>query len=334
MVVDGPDVPEHGRGSTTKRQPFTRNQRVGGYERYLESGYDPGADIALADVDDNHAQGKAETLRAERIGSAGIAAAAFADIDLADFAHHHAAGNGAHQVGDQSLDQQALAIFKTQLLGPAIDIAITASGIVMQQCGFESIQRQGDDRILIQVPGIGSASELKDLIGTTARLTFHPVVSRTSDADAVPGGRNVIYPSMEEELKMLGMLQHGHPVNSLKPVITAEELVACQQEVRQVYVDPKIQEYLMQIVHDTRESEELSLGASPRASIALFRTSQAMAAIRGRNFVQPDDVKRVAAAVLTHRVILKPESRLRKVTAEYVISEVIAEIAVPTLTNE
>jgi len=75
----------------------------------------------------------------------------------------------------------------------------------------------------------------------------------------------------------------------------------------------------------------LALGASPRASIALFRTCQAMAAIRGRKFVQPDDVKRVAAPVLTHRLILRPESRLRKVTAEHILSELIAEIAVPTL---
>jgi len=141
------------------------------------------------------------------------------------------------------------------------------------------------------------------------------------------------YPAMDEELKMLGMLQHGHPIDQIKPVVTAEDIVACQREAREVYVDPKIQQYLMQIVHDTRTNEDLSLGGSPRASIALFRTSQAMAAIRGRNFVQPDDIKRVAPAVLTHRVILKPESRLRKVTAEYVVSEIIAEIAVPTLGN-
>jgi MoxR-like ATPase len=101
-----------------------------------------------------------------------------------------------------------------------------------------------------------------------------------------------------------------------------------------VHVDEKVRQYLMQIVHDTRESDELSLGASPRASIALFRTAQAMAALRGRHYVQPDDVKRVAAPVLTHRLILKPESRLRKVTAEQVVEEVIAEIAVPTLSPE
>ena len=75
------------------------------------------------------------------------------------------------------------------------------------------------------------------------------------------------------------------------------------------------------------------MGGSPRASIALFRTSQALAALRGRQFVLPDDVKRVAGPVLTHRVILRPESRLRKVTAAQVVEEVVAEIAVPTLSS-
>jgi MoxR-like ATPase len=139
------------------------------------------------------------------------------------------------------------------------------------------------------------------------------------------------YPSMDDELQMLEMLRHEHPLEQLKPVVSAEELVACQHAIRDVHVHEKVRQYLMQIIHDTREAEDLALGASPRASIALFRAAQAMAAVRGRSFVSPDDVKRVALPVLTHRLILRPESRLRKVTAEHVLSEVIAEIAVPTL---
>ncbi len=139
------------------------------------------------------------------------------------------------------------------------------------------------------------------------------------------------YPTMDEELQMLEMLQHKHPLDDLEPVVSAEELIACQKVVREIRVDEKVRQYLMQIVHDTREHGDLSLGGSPRASIALFRTSQALAALRGRKYVLPDDVKRVAGPVLTHRVILKPESRLRKVTAEHVIDEVVAEIAVPTM---
>jgi MoxR-like ATPase len=139
------------------------------------------------------------------------------------------------------------------------------------------------------------------------------------------------YPTLEEEMKMLEMLQKGHPLEQLKAVTSATELVACQQAVRQVHVDEKVRRYIMQIVHGTRQNEDLALGASPRASLALFRASQAMAAMLGRNFVQPDDIKRVAAAILTHRVILRPESRLRKVSAASIIEETIREVSVPTI---
>jgi MoxR-like ATPase len=141
------------------------------------------------------------------------------------------------------------------------------------------------------------------------------------------------YPSMEDELEMLALLQHGHPIDTLEPVVPVEEVVACQKAVREIYVDDKVRRYLMQIVHDTRHHEEVILGGSPRASIALFRTSQAMAALRGRNYVLPDDVKRVAGPVLTHRIIVKPEARLRKVSAAAVVDDIVAEIAVPTLSE-
>jgi MoxR-like ATPase len=139
------------------------------------------------------------------------------------------------------------------------------------------------------------------------------------------------YPTLDEELKMLELMQKSHPIDALDSVVSAEDLVACQKAVREIYVDDKVRRYLMQIVHDTRNHDDVALGGSPRASIALFRSSQAMAALRGRNYVLPDDVKKVAAAVLTHRIILKPESRLRRVTASAVVEEIIAEIAVPTL---
>ena len=142
------------------------------------------------------------------------------------------------------------------------------------------------------------------------------------------------YPSLEEELQMLDRLQMGHPVEQIQVVVSTEELVACQQAVRQVHVDPKIRRYLAQIVHGTREHEDLRLGASPRASLALFRASQALAAVRGRSYVQPDDVKRIAEPVLTHRVILQPESRLRKITAAEIIHDVVADVAVPLLPQQ
>ncbi len=142
------------------------------------------------------------------------------------------------------------------------------------------------------------------------------------------------YPTLEEELEMLRRLQHKHPLEGLRPVASADELVACQTKVRDVHVDDKVRHYIMQIVHATREHDDVSLGGSPRASLALFRTSQALACIRGRNYVLPDDVKRMAEPVLAHRLILKPESRLRKVTTEAVVEEIVNEAPAPMLHND
>ena len=104
-----------------------------------------------------------------------------------------------------------------------------------------------------------------------------------------------------------------------------------QQEIRNVHVDPRVRQYLMQIVNQTRVHEDLALGGSPRSTIALFRCSQAMAAIRGRAYVLPDDVKKIIDPVMNHRLILRPESRLRKITTQSVIDEIVGEIAVPTI---
>ncbi|HBE67504.1 MAG TPA: magnesium chelatase [Planctomycetaceae bacterium] len=139
------------------------------------------------------------------------------------------------------------------------------------------------------------------------------------------------YPAMDEELQMLQRLQHSHPLDSLEPVSTAEELLAAQQDVKEIQVDRKVQEYLLQIVHDSRSHEDLALGGSPRASLALYRSSQAMAAVLGRNFVIPDDVKKIVGAVMGHRMILKPESRLRKLTTDRILQDIVSEIAVPTV---
>jgi MoxR-like ATPase len=142
------------------------------------------------------------------------------------------------------------------------------------------------------------------------------------------------YPSMDEELKMLELLEHGNPLDRLEEVVSADELVAAQQAVRNIHVDPKVRRYIIQIVQNTRDCDDVALGASPRASLALFRSSQALAAVSGRNFVKPDDVKQMTGPVLTHRLILRPESRLRKLTAAAVAAEIVANVPVPMLTNE
>jgi len=139
------------------------------------------------------------------------------------------------------------------------------------------------------------------------------------------------YPTQQEESQLLEMLKIEHPLTKLQPVVSVEQLLACQRAVKTVHVDKKILAYITQIVHGTRQHEDLSLGGSPRASIALYRASQAVAAIRGRNYVEPDDVKLILAPVLEHRLILRPESRLRNVQVPEVLVEILDEIPVPVL---
>ncbi|MFL5339002.1 MAG: AAA family ATPase [Gemmataceae bacterium] len=142
------------------------------------------------------------------------------------------------------------------------------------------------------------------------------------------------YPALEEESKMLLRLQKGHPIDDISPVVTAQDLLNVQEAIRVVHVDDKIRKYVIEIVHGTREHEDIALGGSPRASIALFRTAQAWAAIQGRDFVLPDDVKRMCLPVLGHRVILKPESRLRKQTPAAVVNEVVSDVKVPMIAQQ
>ncbi len=139
------------------------------------------------------------------------------------------------------------------------------------------------------------------------------------------------YPSFEEESMMLTRLQRGHPIDDLQSVVTPAEWIACQDAVREIHLDDKVKKYLLDIVHGSREHEDVLLGGSPRASIALFRCAQALAAIQGRDYVLPDDVKRMTQPVLAHRLILKPESRLRKATPATVVNAIVSDVKVPVL---
>ena len=141
------------------------------------------------------------------------------------------------------------------------------------------------------------------------------------------------YPSAEEEAKMLDLLRQGHPIDSLGAVVSADEVLASQRAIREVYVDPKVRDYIVALVRNTREHEDIALGGSPRASMALFRSAQAVAAVRGNDFVLPDAVKRMAPAVLAHRLIIRPESRLRKVTSAAVVQQILTETPVPALSR-
>jgi len=137
------------------------------------------------------------------------------------------------------------------------------------------------------------------------------------------------YPSIDEEAKMLQRLQRSHPIDEIGAVASAADVVASQEAVREVFVDDKVRRYILELVNATREHGDVQLGGSPRASIALFRTAQALAAIAGRNFVLPDDVKRMVMPVLGHRMILRPEARIRKITPATVLNTILAEVSAP-----
>jgi len=142
------------------------------------------------------------------------------------------------------------------------------------------------------------------------------------------------YPQFDNEVAMLQRLMLQHPIETLETVTSAEEVLACQAAVRQVYVDEKISRYIVQLIAATREHYDIMLGGSPRASMALLRCAQAFAAIQGFDFVVPDDIKHIARFVLGHRLILRPESRLRKKTVQMVLEEIMNTVPVPQMPAE
>lgn len=137
------------------------------------------------------------------------------------------------------------------------------------------------------------------------------------------------YPSIVVEAQMLEKTRLKHPLDSLEPVADPTTLRRMQKGVREVFVHEKVRDYLLRLVAATRQSSHLNLGASPRASMALFRCSQAFAAIEGRGYVIPDDIKALAHPVLEHRLILNPESRLRRVTSYGVLHDILDQVPVP-----
>jgi MoxR-like ATPase len=142
------------------------------------------------------------------------------------------------------------------------------------------------------------------------------------------------YPGLEQEVAMLQRFEVQDPLDTLETTVAAEDVLACQQAVRQVRVDEKVSRYVVEIMRATREHYDVMLGGSPRASMALSRCAQAFAAINGYGFVLPDDVKQVLPYVLGHRVILRPESRLRKKTVAAILEEIMNSVPVPTVEAE
>ncbi|MHB9108451.1 MAG: AAA family ATPase [Armatimonadota bacterium] len=137
------------------------------------------------------------------------------------------------------------------------------------------------------------------------------------------------YPDEEGELTMLERLRAGHPVDRLAAVTNAEEIMQAQNAIKSIFVHDEVRKYIIRIVRATRSHADVAIGASPRASIALFRTAQAMAALRGWEYVTPDVVKSMGPLVLEHRIILKPEARLNRRTPAHVIWELLEKIPAP-----
>jgi MoxR-like ATPase len=137
------------------------------------------------------------------------------------------------------------------------------------------------------------------------------------------------YPISADEVHVLERQQFQHPFETLTQVVSAEELVQAQNAIKDVYAAPAIKRYIVEISRQTREHAEVYLGASPRGSLSLYRTAQARAMMQGRDYILPDDIKALAVPTLAHRVILGPGARLRDLTAQQIVEEVLHNVPVP-----
>ena len=137
------------------------------------------------------------------------------------------------------------------------------------------------------------------------------------------------YPTEQDENEILLRFEREDPLDTLEPVVSAADLLALRDAARRVQVEASVREYIVKVVRATREHAAVMLGSSPRGALALYRMSQALAAMRGRDFVVPDDVKHLSPCVLTHRVILSSQTRLRGRKLEDILAEVVGSVPVP-----
>jgi len=137
------------------------------------------------------------------------------------------------------------------------------------------------------------------------------------------------YPGLSDEIHVLELQQLRHPIETLETIISVEEVTLMQEAVKQVYVAPAVKRYIVELVRETRESADVYLGSSPRGSLGLFKAGQAWAAILGRDYVLPDDIKAIADHVLAHRIMINPSARLRDITATQIVQETLKTVSVP-----
>lgn len=139
---------------------------------------------------------------------------------------------------------------------------------------------------------------------------------------------SVGYPEPSEEIKMLNSQQKSHPINSIESISNNEEIKKSKEEIKDITVSDEVKNYIIRIINKTRNHKDLRVGASPRGSLALMKLSKSIAAIKNRDFVIPDDIKEIAEYVLSHRIILNPEAKIKGVKQREVIRRLIDEVQV------
>lgn len=137
------------------------------------------------------------------------------------------------------------------------------------------------------------------------------------------------YPSISNEIRILEEQQLQHPIDALKPIVKTKDILGAIDDVKKIYVSPAIKRYIVELTGRTRQSDDVYLGSSPRGSLALFRTGQARAALMGRDHVLPDDIQEMAVSVLGHRILVGPAARLREVSADRIVREIVENLPVP-----
>jgi MoxR-like ATPase len=137
------------------------------------------------------------------------------------------------------------------------------------------------------------------------------------------------YASKEEEIEVLERQRYTHPIESIRQVVTVEELQMAQEAIKDIYVDDLIKDYLVELVRETREHPDVYLGSSSRGALALYRLGQARAAMFGREYVLPDDIKRLAPSTLGHRIIVGPAARIKDIEPEEIVQDIMNKVPVP-----
>lgn len=137
------------------------------------------------------------------------------------------------------------------------------------------------------------------------------------------------YPDKEQESKILDSQVSGHPIANTATVLSSDELLELQQRTSKIFLEPSLRDYVVELVSATRTHPLVALGASPRGSLSLSHAARAFAVVSGRDYVLPDDIKRLAVPVLAHRLVLKPEARIRNTSAKDVINQIMSSVAVP-----